>query len=76
VWVSCRALPVAFAGRLNAALSAGIGNIPQVEVMEKENYPGVDIFAYFTENISYALDEPKREGMRRFLELAAGLEQI
>lgn len=76
VWVACRDLPPEFIRKLNDALAFGVGSVPRVKEMEKDNYPGVDVFAYFTENISYTLDEPKRQGMKHFLELAAGLEQI
>lgn len=71
VWVTCRKLPPLFSEKLNCALEFGIKNLAAVEEMEKGNYPGVDIYSYFTENISFVLDDRKKEGMRLFLELAA-----
>lgn len=76
VWVTCKTLPATFIQQLNQALAYGIHNIPRVEEMEQEHYPGVDISTYFTENISYSLDEAKRAGMKRFLELASGRDQV
>jgi predicted solute-binding protein len=37
-------------------------------------YPDVDIYDYFTRNINYVLDERKRQGINRFLQLAEKLK--
>jgi predicted solute-binding protein len=44
--------------------------------MEQMNYPNVDIFDYFSKNISFVLDSKKKEGMKKFLELAGKLETV
>lgn len=80
VWMEFTGLPFVFAvwaankpvapetgSRLNRAFSLGINNLPEIAEKEKNNYPGVDILGYFTDNISFDLDEKKREGMHKFL---------
>lgn len=76
VWVAMEELPSAFLEKFNAAIGFGVKSVPEVEELVKEAYPGVDLYTYFTENISYTLDDSKRQGMERFLSLAAQLEQI
>ncbi len=76
VWVAMEELPVSFLKQFNAAIGFGVKSVPEVENMVKGEYPGIDLRTYFTENISYFLDEPKRLGMERFLSLAAQLEAL
>ncbi len=76
VWVAMEELPAAFLEKFNAAIGFGVKSVPEVEELVKEAYPGVDLYTYFTENISYTLDDPKRQGMERFLSLAAQLPEI
>ena len=61
-----------FREQFNTAIGLGVKSVPEVQEMVKGDYPGVDLNRYFTENISYILDESKRQGMARFLELATG----
>jgi chorismate dehydratase len=75
VWISQKELPSSFLDRFNQAISFGVASIPDVEKAEQENYPGIDIFEYFTEYISYELDEEKKQGMEHFLYLVKELEK-
>ena len=70
VWVAASPIPESFLSRFNEALAFGIRNIQEVEKNEMSRYPEVKIYDYFTRNISYDFDERKKEGMRKFLELA------
>ncbi len=76
VWASPYPLSPVFTEQFNQALSLGVDSLPEVEKMEAPNYPGVDIFDYFTRNIQLRLDDRKKEGMKLFLELASKLEPI
>jgi chorismate dehydratase len=68
VWATRRELPPGFLQRFNEAVAFGVNSVPEVEKTEQMNYPEVDIFAYFTRNISYRLDSRKKEGMLLFQE--------
>ena len=74
VWVTMRPLPPDFLDLFNQSVSFGIGSVPEVEKLMQPFYPDVDIYDYFTRNINYVLDERKKEGMHRFLQLAEQLE--
>ncbi len=76
VWVAMEELPESFREQFNTAIGLGVKSVPEVQEMVKGDYPGVDLNRYFTENISYILDESKRQGMARFLELATRLPEI
>ncbi|MEK7253228.1 MAG: menaquinone biosynthesis protein [Bacteroidota bacterium] len=66
-WVSNRPLDEAFLEGLNAALKLGVEEIPELMYILPAPQPGFDLRRYFTENISYELDEEKRRGMNLFL---------
>lgn len=66
-WVSRRLLPGDFLARFNAALRLGIEHIPQLMYLLPAPQPGFDLQRYFTENISYVLDDEKRQGLDLFL---------
>jgi hypothetical protein len=48
----------------------------EIVKLKQPNYPGVEIAGYFKQNISFELDNEKRAGMKRFLELARKLEKV
>jgi chorismate dehydratase len=73
VWATQKPLSASFLERFNEAVASGVLNVPEVEKIEQKNYPGVDIYKYFTQNISYTLDDRKKEGMAKFLELCKKL---
>jgi chorismate dehydratase len=68
VWATRKELPSGFLQRFNEAVAFGVNSVPEVEKTEQQNYPEVDIFEYFTQNISYRLDNRKKEGMKLFLD--------
>ncbi|HNU78419.1 MAG: menaquinone biosynthesis protein [Prolixibacteraceae bacterium] len=76
VWVAMEELPAAFRDLFNTAVGFGVKSVPEVEELVKDEYPGVDLNSYFNGNISYLLNDPKRQGMARFLELATRLREI
>ena len=54
----------------------GLENLPGVIEEDRELYPDVDIFTYFTDNIKFVLDDKKKEGLDLFLNLADKLEPV
>jgi chorismate dehydratase len=64
-WVANKTLPEAFIQNFNEHLAQG--QLHLAAIIEKENYPFYDLEKYYTENISYILDEEKRKGMELFL---------
>lgn len=48
----------------------------EIGKMEQSYYPSVNIADYFTQNIRFELDDEKRAGMKKFLELARKLELV
>ncbi len=75
VWVSVGDLKREFIEKFNRAIAFGVQSVQEVGKMKPEEFPGLDIHRYFTENISYLLDERKREGMKLFLDLVRKLDQ-
>lgn len=75
-WVANKPLAESFKNRFNAATRFGIKHITDVVNEYKKNggLNGVDLQAYFQENISYSLDEKKKLALKYFLELCQSLE--
>ena len=67
-WVSNRPLPKTFVTKLNYALQLGLEEIPQLMYLLPSPHPDFDLKAYFTNYISYVLDEPKKKALDIFLE--------
>lgn len=67
-WVSNSPLPETFTKLFNAALQDGLRQIPELMLLLPSPAPGFDLHAYYTENISYELDAPKRNAMGMFLQ--------
>lgn len=76
VWAAKSSVSEKFEIDFNKALGYGIENIAEIVKMEQSNYPNVNIYNYFSQNISFNLDDKKREGMKKFLELARKLEPV
>ncbi len=76
VWVATSELPKQFEEQFNKALEFGVNSLDEVARIETKKYPDVNINDYFTNNINYPLDEKKRAGMNKFLELAKKLEPV
>lgn len=66
-WVANKALPEDFQDAFNRANAYGISHIEEVVASEKP-YPVYDLMDYYTRNISYKLDERKRQGLALFLQ--------
>lgn len=65
-WVANKALPEDFTDAFNRANGYGIKHID--EVVAENPYDVYDLKKYYTENISYQLDEAKRKGLALFLD--------
>ena len=76
VWASEKKISTEMEEKLNTAFSEGLERINDVVKMEQENYPHVDIYEYFTKYIGFNFDEQKKQGMKKFLELARKLEPV
>jgi chorismate dehydratase len=76
VWASNKKISESFEKEFNSALAYGIENMSEIVLMEQPNYTNVDITNYFAQNISFELDNEKRAGMKKFLELAQKLEMV
>ncbi len=70
-WVSNKPIDDEFAEAFNSANGYGISHID--EVIAENPYEKYDLKKYYTENISYQLDDLKRQGMAMFLKKAEGL---
>jgi chorismate dehydratase len=66
-WVSNRPLDDEFIKLFNEALSNGVEHIPKLIYLLPTPQPGFDLQNYFTNNISYNLDDAKRKALSRFL---------
>lgn len=76
LWVSNKHVGEHFEADFNRALDFGLTNISEIARMEQMNYPEVDIYDYFSRNLSFTLDERKRRGMELFLQLVKRLESV
>lgn len=66
-WVSNKRMDADFLRQFNEALENGVRQIPELMYLLPSPAPGFDLQAYFTENIRYELDEPKRLALEMFL---------
>jgi len=70
-WVANKPLDEGFVNRFNEALAKVSINIETIADHYKDRAPdGVDLFEYWTKNISYPLTEEKRKGLKLFLQYA------
>ena len=67
-WVTNRPLPKGFEAAFNEALRDGIDSIPELQLILPSPHPNFSLEEYFTRYISYELTEPKRRGLRLFLQ--------
>jgi chorismate dehydratase len=73
-WVANKKLPEQFNASFNEANAYGLQHLDAV--IKETNTPDFDLKTYYTSHISYYLDEKKREGMTRFLELLKSLKLV
>jgi len=73
-WVANKSLPQSFIEEFNHANAYGLDRLQ--EVARENPFPFYDPLKYFTENISYTLDENKRRGLHRFMEELQQLQPV
>jgi chorismate dehydratase len=73
-WISNQKLPDDFIKQFNEALHIGLEHIQELIYILPTQYFHFDLKEYFTENISYNLDEAKKKGLKRFLKEIEELE--
>ncbi|HMP94400.1 MAG TPA: menaquinone biosynthesis protein [Phnomibacter sp.] len=66
-WVANKPLPETFIEAFDEANGYGLQHLG--EVIKDIASPHIDLKHYYTKNISYALDEAKRRGLQRYLQL-------
>lgn len=66
-WISNKKLDPLFLENFNKLNAVGLDNLK--EIIRENPYPHFDLELYYTKLISYTLDENKRAGMRRFIEM-------
>ena len=66
-WVANKPLPEDFKARFNTANGEGLKHLQQV--ISQNPFPHYNLHTYYTDNIKFYLDEKKKEGLAKFLEL-------
>jgi chorismate dehydratase len=66
-WVANKELPTAFIKAFNEANAVGLAHID--EIVAANPFPYYDLNKYYRENIEYLIDEPKKKGLDKFIEL-------
>ena len=66
-WVSNQKLPQSFIDSFNLANAKGLESLN--EIISSQSFEAYDLKKYYTENISYILDEEKKKGMHLFLKM-------
>jgi chorismate dehydratase len=69
VWVSKRKLPDDFIQEFDEANALGLHRIE--EIVAEENYEKYELKKYYQLHLSYELDEGKKKGLERFLQVIA-----
>jgi chorismate dehydratase len=64
-WISNKKIPAEFIDAFNRANALGLNSLD--DIAEQQQYKSYDLHQYYTENISYRLDEHKKEGMKLFM---------
>ncbi len=64
-WIANKKLSEAFITNFNAATSEGFKHLP--EIIGANPHPNYDLKKYYTENISFNLDDEKRKGLEEYL---------
>lgn len=66
-WVANKDLPQSFIDRFNKANAEGLAHLD--EIVAENPFPYYDLKTYYTDNIVFLIDEAKRKGLDKFLEL-------
>jgi chorismate dehydratase len=72
-WVSTRELPADFIQLFNKANGLGLQHIDQI--VAETPFDIYDLKKYYTLHLSYHLDERKRQGMERFLQIIRQMDE-
>jgi chorismate dehydratase len=64
-WIANKPLPLAFINAFNAANGEGFQHLD--EIIAAWPSPHYDLRTYYTQNISYQLDDAKKQGLQRFI---------
>ncbi len=64
-WIANKKFPDEFVEKFNAATAEGFNHLP--EIIAANPYEHYDLKKYYTENISFNLDEEKRRGLEEYL---------
>ncbi len=70
-WIANKQLPEAFSALFNEANAIGLAHLN--DVIAENPFAAYSLNKYYTENISYALTDEKRKGMKLFLEMIENL---
>ena len=73
-WVSNKKLPAGFIDEFNNVNEIGLKAIDVI--VQQQQHPLYNLHKYYTENISYRLDEEKEKGMQLFLQKAVFINNI
>jgi chorismate dehydratase len=73
-WVANKPLPEAFIDAFDQANAYGLQHLDEV-IREIKN-PHIDLHRYFTREVSYPLDEAKREGLKVYLGMLREFENL
>jgi chorismate dehydratase len=68
-WVANKELPADFITRFNAANAVGLDHLD--EIISANPFPYYDLRTYYTDNIKFYLDENKKKGLQKFLQLSS-----
>ncbi len=71
-WISNKELPKDFIARFNEANSFGLNHID--DIVAETQFPYYDLEEYYKECIHYYLDDEKKKGLNKFLELVQTLQ--
>ena len=66
-WVANKKLPADFISRFNAANAEGLKHLDAV--IAENPFPYYDLHTYYTKNIRFYLDDEKKNGLNKFLEM-------
>ncbi|MGF7231253.1 menaquinone biosynthetic enzyme MqnA/MqnD family protein [Arachidicoccus sp.] len=66
-WIANKVLPQDFIEKFNVANKMGLDNLDMV--IAENPYPTYDLYKYFTQDISFTVDEKKLQAMELFLKL-------
>lgn len=66
-WISNKQIDPLFLNLFNAANELGLEHLP--EIISENPYPHIDLHDYYTQNISYFINNDKRKGLDLFLKM-------